>query len=121
MVRFVIARRRNDYEAICFTGWLRLIIKTSDCFVPRDGKIFFKMNFLSRFLVVIVWLMGISASAFAVTKRCAKNEKTILPHTIKTSQRSNHTSSSASDKSKASCTGSMCLYCIKNGETVTFP
>ena len=64
--------------------------------------------------------MSISASALAITKRCAKNEKTMLRHSVKTWQHTHHTSPSASDKSAASCTGSVSLYCIKNDETVTF-
>ena len=79
------------------------------------------MNFLTRFLIVLVWLMGISATAFAFTERCTKNKKDIAYQIIKTrSQNTNHTSSGASNKSAASCTGSVLLYCIKN-EPIVIP
>jgi len=78
------------------------------------------MNFRTPLFIVIVWMMGITVSSLAVIKRCEKNEKTILRHSVKTWHHTNHTSSSASDKSAVSCTGSLSLYCIKKEETVTF-
>lgn len=77
------------------------------------------MNFSTRFIIVIVWLMSISASAFDVTRLCANKKKTILRDAVKTSQHINPTSSSTSDKSTPSCIGSASHYCIKNEEIAT--
>jgi hypothetical protein len=78
------------------------------------------MNFLTRFLIVIVWMMGISASSLAVTKKCAKKEKDIPYYIIKTPQNTHHNSSSTSNKTAAICSGSILLYCVPSEETSIF-
>lgn len=78
------------------------------------------MIFLVRFIIVMFWMVSISASSFAVTKRCTKTEKAIPHQIIKTSQKTNDTSPIAANKSAAICTGGISLYCIQYKEMITF-
>lgn len=78
------------------------------------------MSFLVRFIIVIVWMVSISASSFAVTKRCTKTDKAIPHHIIKTSQKT-AASPIAANKSEAICTGGMSLYCIQYKGMFTLP
>ncbi|MEJ7821163.1 MAG: hypothetical protein WKF85_02510 [Chitinophagaceae bacterium] len=78
------------------------------------------MSFLVRFIMVIVWMVSISASSFAITKRCTKTDKVIPHQNIKTSQKTNHNSPTATNKSVAICAGGMSLYCIQYKEMIIF-
>lgn len=78
------------------------------------------MRFLVRFIIVIVWMVSISASSFAVTKRCTKTDKAIPHQNIKTSQKTKDASPIAANKSVAICTGGMSLYCVQYKEMITF-
>ncbi len=69
------------------------------------------MNFITRFLVVVIWLMGISASVFAVTKKCAKSERSILRFSNHTAQKNPQPENSSTGSERATnCSGSIQLF-----------
>ena len=66
------------------------------------------MSFLTRFFIVTVWLLGTGASAFAVTKRCAKTEKTILRTSIHTTHKKHQPT--GSHEKAVSCAGTTVFF-----------
>ena len=74
------------------------------------------MHFFTRFFIVIVWMMGISASALAVTKRCAKTEKTIIRNSIHIPHETHQPA--GSHEKAVSCAGSTSLFNKHNQQHV---
>jgi len=62
------------------------------------------------------WMVSISSSSFAVTKKCTKTDKAIPYQIIKTSQKTIDASPIAATKSAAIYTGGISLYCIQHKE-----